>query len=125
QAQPPNADATVTLADYSFTTAAPFTAGHHVIRVTNAGPQPHEIVLVKLEPGKTAKDFAQWAESMKGPPPGALAGGVAAFAPGDTVYFPADLTPGSYAFICFVPDSKDGKPHLAHGMMQDFVVRGA
>lgn len=125
QAPPPNADATVTLADYSFTAAAPFTAGHHVIRVTNAGPQPHEIVLVKLEPGKTAKDFAQWAASMKGPPPGALAGGIAAIAPGDTAYFPADLTAGNYAFICFVPDSKDGKPHVAHGMMQDIVVKGA
>lgn len=125
QAQPPNADATVTLADYTFTAAAPLTAGHHVIRVTNAGPQAHEIVLVHLEPGKTAKDFAQWAESMKGPPPGALEGGVAAIAPGDTAYFPADLTPGSYAFICFVPDSKDGKPHIAHGMMQDIVIKGA
>ncbi len=125
QAQPPNADATVTLADYTFTTSAPLTAGHRVIRVTNAGPQPHEIALVRLEPGKTAKDFAQWAGAMKGPPPGSLDGGVAAIAPGDTVYFPVDLTAGNYAFICFVPDNKDGKPHIAHGMVQDFVVKGA
>lgn len=120
----PNADASVTLADYKFTATSPLTSGHHVVRVTNAGPQPHEVVLVKLEPGKTGKDFAQWVNGMKGPPPGALLGGVAAMAPGDTVYFPADLTPGNYAFVCFVPDSKDGKPHVAHGMLQDFVVKG-
>lgn len=121
----PNADATVTLADYTFTASSPLTAGHHVVRVTNAGPQAHEIVLVHLEPGKTGAQFAHWAESMKGPPPGALLGGVAAIAPGDTAYFPADLTPGSYAFVCFVPDTKDGKPHIAHGMVKDFEVKGA
>ena len=120
----PNADATVTLADYTFTTSAPLTPGHNVVRVTNSGPQPHEIVLVHLQPGKTGADFAKWAMSMKGPPPGALEGGVAAMAPGDTIYFPADLTPGNYAFVCFVPDVKDGKPHMAHGMVQDFEVKG-
>jgi uncharacterized cupredoxin-like copper-binding protein len=122
--QPPNADATVTLADYSFTATAPLTAGQHEVRVTNAGPQPHEVVLVHLDRGKTGKDFATWAENMKGPPPGALEGGVAAMAPGDTAYFPANLIPGSYAFICFVPDTKDGKPHIAHGMVHDFEVKG-
>ena len=120
----PNADATITLADYSFTAAAPLTAGHHLLRVINAGPQSHEIVLVHLQPGKTGTQFAQWVNGMKGPPPGALEGGVAAMAPGDTAYFPADLTPGNYAFVCFVPDSKDGKPHVMHGMVQDFEVKG-
>ncbi|MGH7646950.1 MAG: hypothetical protein ACREND_02455 [Gemmatimonadaceae bacterium] len=123
-AEAPNADATVTLADYSFTASSPLTAGHHVVRVTNAGPQAHEIVLVHLEPGKTGAEFAKWAETLKGPPPGALLGGVAAIAPGDTVYFPADFTPGSYAFLCFVPDAKDGKPHIAHGMVHDFEIKG-
>ena len=123
-AAPPNADASVTLADYTFTTSAPVTPGHHLVRVTNSGPQPHEVVLVHLEPGKSGSDFAKWAMAMKGPPPGALEGGVAAIAPGDTAYFPADITPGKYAFICFVPDTKDGKPHMAHGMVQDFEVKG-
>jgi len=25
--------------------------------------------------------------------------------------------------ICFVPDAKDGKPHLAHGMVKQFSVK--
>lgn len=120
----PNADASVTLADYTFTDGAPLTTGHHVIRVTNKGPQSHEVVLIRLQPGKTGAQFAQWVNGMKGPPPGALLGGIAAMAPGDTAYFPADLTPGTYAFVCFVPDSKDGKPHVMHGMVQDFEVKG-
>jgi hypothetical protein len=33
-----------------------------------------------------------------------------------------DLTPGEYGFLCFVPDAKDGQPHVAHGMMQQFTI---
>jgi hypothetical protein len=36
--------------------------------------------------------------------------------------FTADLEPGSYGLMCFVPDAKDGKPHLVHGMMQEIKV---
>ena len=36
--------------------------------------------------------------------------------------FTADLTAGDYGLICFVPDAKDGKMHLEHGMMKNFKV---
>jgi hypothetical protein len=49
-------------------------------------------------------------------------GGVATLDPGLTAQFSADLTPGDYGMICFIPDAKDGKPHLAHGMMKSFKV---
>ena len=32
------------------------------------------------------------------------------------------LTPGDYALICFVPDTKDGKAHLIHGMVKTVKV---
>jgi hypothetical protein len=41
---------------------------------------------------------------------------------GKNTYFEADLAPGDYGMICFVPDAKDGKPHFAHGMIQQFKV---
>jgi hypothetical protein len=34
-----------------------------------------------------------------------------------------NLEPGEYGLICFVPDAKDGKPHIAHGMVTQFTVR--
>jgi hypothetical protein len=37
--------------------------------------------------------------------------------------FPVTLKAGNYALICFVPDSKDGKPHSVHGMMQTLTVK--
>jgi hypothetical protein len=36
--------------------------------------------------------------------------------------FTADLASGDYGFICFLPDAKDGKAHLAHGMMKTVTV---
>ena len=119
----PNADATVTLADYTFTLSAPLTPGKHILRVDNAGPQVHELVLVKLSPGTTGKQLAAWvAGGMKGPPPAMPIGGVAPIAPGGTAFMPADLAPGNYSMLCFVPDAKDGKEHAMHGMIKDFTV---
>jgi uncharacterized cupredoxin-like copper-binding protein len=122
-AEAPAADVTITLTDYAFDSSQPLTAGAHTILVKNAGPQAHEIVLLRLPPGKKAEDFGRWAETgMKGPPPAEPLGGVGLLDKGSEGSFTADLTPGDYGFICFVPDAKDGKPHLAHGMMKTITV---
>jgi plastocyanin len=118
----PAGDDTLRLADYAFSFSQPLTPGHHVIRVENAGQQAHEAVLVKLDSGATAEDIAKWADSMKGTPRGQIQGGVTGIIPGAHDYFIADLTPGTYALLCFFPDMKDGKPHVAHGMMATIQV---
>jgi hypothetical protein len=59
---------------------------------------------------------------MKGQPPAMPVGGVAVIERGQSGSFTADLTPGNYGLICFVPDAKDGKLHLQHGMMRDIKV---
>jgi hypothetical protein len=119
----PAADATITLVDYDFRISEPLTAGKQTILVENAGPQAHELALLKLAPGKTVADFAAWdAGGMKGPPPAEPIGGVVALDTGAKATFVADLSPGEYGLICFVPDTKDGKPHLAHGMMKTIRV---
>lgn len=118
----PEADFIIKLVDFDFQTSRPLTPGKHAIMVENAGPQAHELVLVKLAPGKTIQDFATWAESMKGPPPATPVGGVGVLETGMRATFAADLTAGDYGLICFVPDAKDGKLHLAHGMMKNLKV---
>lgn len=118
----PTADVTMTLSDYTFTLSKPLAAGRQMIKVVNGATQPHEVVLVQLDSGKTMEDVGKWAETMKGPPPGKPIGGIPAFMPGKNTYFEASLTPGDYGLICFVPDAKDGKPHVAHGMVQQFKI---
>jgi len=119
----PVADVVVTLSDYSFKFSTPLTAGKHVIRVDNAGPQLHELFLARLAPGKTAGELAAWVDKQAGPPPAEPMGGVSMLAPGGHAYIPVDLTPGQYGIFCFEPDAKDGKPHVAHGMMQQITVQ--
>jgi hypothetical protein len=110
--------------DYGFTFSKPLTAGKHVIHVMNEGPQDHEVIFVKLMPGKSVHDFGVWAETgMKGPPPAVPVDGMAGMGKGLTAIFPANLTPGKYALMCLVPDAKDGKTHAQHGMTMEFEVK--
>jgi hypothetical protein len=117
------ADVTIKLTDYGFEPSQPLTPGRHTILVENAGPQVHELVLLKLAPGKKVEEFGAWAETgMKGPPPAEPLGGVGFLDKGSRGSFTAELTPGEYGLICFVPDARDGKPHLAYGMMKTIKV---
>jgi hypothetical protein len=123
-AELPAAQDTVRLVDFAFELSHPLTPGRHAILVENAGPQPHELVLLRLAPGKTIQDFGTWATTgqMKGPPPAMPLGGVGVMEEGGSGEFTVELTPGEYGLICFVPDAKDGKLHLMHGMIKQFKV---
>ncbi|MEO8337300.1 MAG: hypothetical protein ABI664_20145 [bacterium] len=121
----PKGDVTVTLTDYKFGFSKPLTAGKHLINVENVANQAHELVMVKLNPGKKAIDFDSFIEKdlMKSVPPGVPVGGIGFLDKGRTAAFPADLKPGTYAMLCFAPDAKDGKTHTQHGMMMQFDVK--
>ncbi|HEY8106327.1 MAG TPA: hypothetical protein VIE46_09480 [Gemmatimonadales bacterium] len=114
----PAADIVMKLVDFDFQLSAALPAGRHTIRVENAGSQPHEVAIIRMQPGRTPEDFAAWAEKMSGPAPGALFGGMTGIMPGAHAFAIVDLPAGDYALMCFFPDGKDGKPHFAHGMMK-------
>ncbi|MHB8646784.1 MAG: hypothetical protein ACYDAR_13420 [Thermomicrobiales bacterium] len=124
EAMPPTADGTVTMKDFAFdlpdviTQAKPLT-----LQVVNNGPSEHEMALFKLLPGKTPQDALAFVQSRNptGPPPGDVAGGLTAIAPGSSGWVVLNLAPGTYFVACFVPDSS-GKPHVADGMYASFTV---
>ena len=118
----PVADIDLTLDNYSFTTSKPITAGKHTLKIQNNASQPHELMLARLAPGKKAEDIPAWVEKPAGPPPGEPIGGVPAIDKGGTAYVTVDFAPGDYAFVCFLPDAKDGKPHFEHGMVKQVHV---
>ena len=125
----PTADITVNLADYKFTPTGPITtAGSHTFKMVNNGPQDHEIELIRYANGKTMKDLGEWMEAAykgtaNGPPPADAIGGVSGSPPKSVSYFTANLTPGKYVMLCFIPDMKDGKAHMDHGMVYEFEVK--
>jgi hypothetical protein len=121
-AQLPRADVVMTLNDYTFEFDKPVKAGRQTIRIENAAPQSHEAVLVQLAPGKSVHDVLAWIHRPVGTPPGKPIGGVTGVAQGEVNLITYDFTPGNYGLICFVPDAKDGKAHVAHGMIREFTV---
>jgi hypothetical protein len=124
-AELPKADITMTLADYSFALSKAITPGKHTIRVENIAPQAHEVVVVKLDEGKTAQDFIQWVGTVPRDDkagPGEIIGGVTGISKGEFNIVTLDFEPGRYALVCFFPDAGDGMPHFMHGMVQEFTV---
>ena len=119
------APATITLDDYSFTLSRPLVAGRQTVRVRNRAAQSHEVLVVKLAPGKRAADVVAWVDKQEGPPPAQPVGGTTGIAQHGWNDVALDLAPGDYALICFIPDAKDGKPHFVHGMMKELRVEGA
>ncbi len=118
----PHPDARLTLNDFGFELTPGLKAGRRTIRVENIGPQPHEVVLARLAPGKTLADARSWLEHREGPMPGEPYGGTVALHAGQVNFVTADFSRGEYVLLCFVPDSGDGRPHVAHGMIRQISV---
>ncbi|MBL0940427.1 MAG: hypothetical protein IBJ03_16150 [Gemmatimonadaceae bacterium] len=112
----PASDIRVTLKEYAATFSTPLTRGKHTLRIENVGAQDHEFLLVKLKPGKTPADVGHWAETGQiTPSPVETWSGLAGIASRGVAWLDVDLTPGTYAVVCFSPDRRDGKPHSLHG----------
>lgn len=134
RAAAPTASMGIRLLDFSFAFEAPPTAGRHMVRVHNAGREPHDLVLFKLAPGKSLEELrtalnperARRPESGEEPPPlESLVtgfGGIAVIAPGMEAFFEVDLTPGEYVLACMTT-APDGQSHIEHGMIQQVSVR--
>ena len=116
---------TMTLVDYGFQFSQPLQAGKQTIRVKNAAAQGHEVVIVRLAPGRKSAEMLAWLEKMEGLPPGVPVGGTTPMARGEENLITLNFTPGEYALLCFVADAKDGKPHFAHGMVQQIAIPAA
>ena len=109
--------------DFGFEIPEGLKAGPVTMEVVNSGDQPHELVLMKLQDGKTLEDVRAWMEAgEEGPPPGEFGGGVQAIGGGQSTFVTMDLAAGNYIAVCFIPDPATGQPHFLLGMMDEFSV---
>ncbi len=105
----------IVLNDFSITLPQGFT-GRGIYRVVNRGAQPHEIVLLRLVPGKTMQDVQAFLSQQgppSGPPPFIPAGGGQGISRRQVNYVHLNLAPGNYVALCFIPDPASGKPRRA------------
>ena len=111
--------------DYEFEGAPDeLDAGPTSIRFTNGGNEEHELVVMRR-----AEDATESLEKLLAlPEEESMAKvemqGVTFAGPGGTGYVTADLTPGTYFLVCFIPvgGAEGGEPHFAHGMQHTFTV---
>lgn len=91
------------------------------VRINNAGDQPHEFVLYRVDDDAKATDAVAFLTSPTpppGPPPFTPAGGITAMNAGQIAAAKLDVEPGTYVAICFLPDKSDNAPHFTKGMVQ-------
>jgi hypothetical protein len=122
----PKADLVVDMVDFAFTLPAELPAGEQIWEIVNHGEQIHELVLGKINEGKTLDDVMTYLQSG-GEGPDSLftpLGGGQALSTAHSDFVKFDLTPGEYVTLCFVPDPETGKPHIALGMVSHFTVKG-
>lgn len=134
RATAPTATAVIRLTDFSFDVDTALRAGKHTIRVENAGVEPHDLVLMKLAPGKSIEDLRRALNPERArrdapavaPEPfeslASIAGGIAVIAPKMQAFFDTTLSPGEYALACMTT-APDGRSHIEHGMLRPLTVR--
>ena len=128
----------VQLVDYAFEgVPATVEAGLTAIQAENAGAELHEVVLFRIDddadvsieellemPEEEADEMIEFK-------------GFALAAPGDSAVLFAELDPGRYGMICFIPvgttsfedlpeeeSDATGPPHFTQGMIAEFEVEG-
>ncbi|HMQ51839.1 MAG TPA: hypothetical protein PKE64_17195 [Anaerolineae bacterium] len=119
----PQADLIVKMVDFAYVLPAEIKAGRQVWQIVNEGPQPHEIMLVKLAEGKSMADLQAFLQSPHGAPPFSQIGGFQGINAGASGWLNLDLTPGEYAAVCHIPDPASGHAHSELGMVRAFSVK--
>lgn len=118
----PQADLTISMADFQYSMPTEVEAGPQTWKVVNDGPQPHELVLHKLASGKTAEDVIAFFHTPQGQPPFTNAGGMQGLSQGGVGWVQLDLAPGTYVAICYIPDPTSGTRHMDLGMVRTLTV---
>jgi hypothetical protein len=116
----PVATMTVTMLDFAFAGPAKWAQGDHLVRAANDGAQDHLFILHRLNDGVTLKE---WLAAENPEQLSQRVGGLARMGPGQAAYFPATLSPGTYALVCLIPDPASGKPHAELGMFREIWVQ--
>jgi hypothetical protein len=109
--------------DYAFAAPGTLPSGLVTLRLVNRGQEPHHAQLFRLNDGVS---FEAFAAAVHDGPQRAITlasamGGPGTIDPNGAEDVTAELAPGTYALVCFVP-GPDGVPHVAHGMLQPLQV---
>ncbi len=116
----PQATATIALTDFAIDIPAGFAGGE--VEVVNRGHEPHELVLMRFDEGRSLADLVAWSEAgMPADRPFEYVGGTGTLPAGGRGWATLPLTPGEYVALCVVRSPND-EPHVNMGMLAPFTV---
>ncbi|MBI4419443.1 MAG: hypothetical protein HY560_01350 [Gemmatimonadetes bacterium] len=132
--EPPMREVVLGAHDYAFAAPERVPGGLVRVHLVNEGKEPHHAQFVRLNDGVSREQFHAALETtleavvkegemafMRLFALATVAGGPAPVAPGKNLDMVADLAPGTYALICFIP-GPDGVPHVVKGMVKYLTV---
>ena len=116
--------ATYVATEFAFEGPDVLPAGDVTLTIDNQGKQMHELALGELLQGKTLDDVHALLKKglPKKPPTWFKEVGGTGAKPGETGALDAELAPGSYIMLCFVPDKASKEAHVMLGMMKEVTV---
>lgn len=115
--------------DYDIKGPDTLSAGLVSVKIVNTGKDLHHIQFLRLEDGKTVRDYSETAKATPKAISGNIAwvnfgGGPNAVVPGESAIAVINLEPGHYAVVCILPDP-NGVSHVNLGMVKALTVEGA
>jgi hypothetical protein len=114
--------------EYAFVMRETIEGGWTTLEFANTGREFHEFALAKLGGAKTIADVRRYLAdpaSQQQPPPRwvQIRAGIPTLDGSEEAALTQELEPGRYVLLCFL-DAPDGKSHIEHGMLREFVVEG-
>lgn len=131
EADLPQADAEISMADYTFVVNNKIEVGEQMLRVNNTGKELHEVVIYRLKEGVSMANFRALLEKdMNGEDTSAEEDLTFEYvmntmiSPGVSMYMALNFEPGNYVFVCHLPSPEhEMQPHFALGMIQEVKVQ--
>ncbi|HMQ33617.1 MAG TPA: hypothetical protein PKD53_22990 [Chloroflexaceae bacterium] len=119
----PVPEVVITAREYSFSGPDSIPGGWTQITLDNQGAKTHDLILFRMDEGKTMDDVMGALES-EGPPEWITLVGQTTAEAGERKRFIAELAEGSYGMISFGAE-QDGPPDAAQGMVKAMTVTTA
>jgi major membrane immunogen (membrane-anchored lipoprotein) len=107
---------------YDFEFDQPVPAGQTAFVLDNTDDEAHFMFVVRITGEKSLDEILQAEQDGENPEQYAEeVGGSDDAAPGEQVVLNADLKPGTYGMLCYIP-GPEGEPHAYSGMAVEFAV---
>ena len=115
-------DLTVRIKDSNVTVLGTVRTGQRIVQVDNAGARPHELLIVRLRPGKTIDDVRRWDRDRAESPPFFYVGGLTPMSSGVTAQTKLLLQRGVHVVLCAMRHGGARERDYQRGVMTSFMV---